>query len=406
MTPACHCQCPQTDSNSHLLLRTELFYPLNYGGEASSIYHKIASFSSSDIIITMTLNSHEEQIIKTVEKVMPAVVSIMVGKDYETLIREKPHELMMPHGDHFDLPPPEEELPHTPGGKVRIGGGSGFIVDSSGLILTNKHVVLDHEAEYIVTTAAEDTYGAKVLARDPLNDVAILKIEVSDIPTLRLGNSDAIRLGQTVLAIGTALGEFQNTVSAGIVSGLSRFITAMTDLEGHSERLRGLIQTDAAINPGNSGGPLVNLAGEVIGINAAVVFGAQNISFAIPVNKAKRDLEELKKYGRIRRPFLGVRYVMLNPLIKKRFRLPVEHGAFVLREGVPGRPAVLPTSAADTAGVREGDIILELNNTKIDVKTGIEDVLEKVALGSTVPIKILRGNQEHILNLTAEERIR
>ena len=336
---------------------------------------------------------------------MPAVVSITVGKDYEELLRERPQELMVPHGNHVDLPPPEEELPHTPGGKVRIGGGSGFIVDPVGLILTNKHVVSDPAAEYIVTTPTEDIYPAKVLARDPLNDVAILKIEAENLIFLELGNSDKIRLGQTVLAVGTALGEFQNTVSAGIISGLSRFITALTDLEGHSERLRGLIQTDAAINPGNSGGPLVNLNGEAIGINSAIVFGAQNIGFAIPVNKARLDLAELKKYGRIRRPFLGVRYVLLNPLLKKRFRLPVDHGAMVLREGLPGREAVLPGSAADKAGIKEADVILTLNRTTIDEKTGIEDILEKLAIGDKIHAKILRNGAEHELTILAEERM-
>ena len=311
---------------------------------------------------------------------------------------------MVPHGDHMDLPPPEEDLPHTPGGKVRVGGGSGFIIDTDGLILTNKHVVIDPKAEYIVTTASEDTYPAKVLARDPLNDVAILKIESGVLTAIPLGDSNKIELGQTVLAIGTALGEFQNTVSCGIVSGLSRFITAMTDMEGHSERLRGLIQTDAAINPGNSGGPLVNLAGEVIGINSAVVFGAQSIGFAIPINKAKSDLQELKKYGRIRRPFLGVRYILLNPAIKKRFHLPVERGAFVLREGGPEMPAVIPNSPAHRAGIKEADIILELNNLSINDKCGIEDVLEKVTIGDKVPIKILRAGKEEILTLSAEER--
>ncbi len=348
--------------------------------------------------------NYEEQIIETVKKVMPAVVSIMVGKDYEEILRERPHELMMPHGDHIDLPPAEEELPHTPGGKVRVGGGSGFLVDPSGLIITNKHVVIDPKAEYIITTPTEDTYTAKVLARDHLNDVAILKIEAEGLPVIKCGNSNKVGLGQTVLAVGTALGEFQNTVSAGIVSGLSRFITALTDLEGHSERLRGLIQTDAAINPGNSGGPLVNLNGEVIGINAAVVFGAQNIGFAIPINKAKTDLEELKKYGRIRRPFLGVRYVLLNPMLQKRFHLPVSTGAFILREGVPGRTAVIPGSAAHRAGIRETDIIIKLNDIPINEKTGIEDIIENVPLGDKIPVKILRNGKEEILTLPVEER--
>lgn len=346
---------------------------------------------------------YEEQIIDAVDRVMPTVVSIVVGKDYEALLRERPYELMVPHGDHIDMPPPEEELPHTKGGKIRIGGGSGFVVDSSGLILTNKHVVHDENAEYLVNTPTEDTYKARVLARDPMNDVAILKIDADGLPAISLGDSDKIRLGQTVLAVGTALGEFQNTVSAGIVSGLSRFITAMTDLEGHSERLRGLIQTDAAINPGNSGGPLVNLQGGVIGINAAVVFGAQNIGFAIPINKARRDLTELKKYGRIRRPFLGVRYVLLNPIIQKKFRLPVEQGALVLREGIPGRPAVMPGSAAFKAGIREADIIFEINHTPIDEKTGIEDILEKVPLGEEFSLGILREGEKKEVRLTAEE---
>ena len=150
--------------------------------------------------------SYEEQIIKTVQTVMPAVASIIVGKEYHELLRERPHELMVPHGNHIDPPPPEDELPHTKGGKVRIGGGSGFVVDSEGLILTNKHVVSDPTAEYMVTTASEDTYSARVLARDPLNDVAILKIEEKNLPTIPLGNSDAILLGQSVLAVGTALG--------------------------------------------------------------------------------------------------------------------------------------------------------------------------------------------------------
>ena len=353
----------------------------------------------------MAPTTYEEQIIAAVKKVMPAVVSIVVGKDYEEILRERPQELMIPHGDHLDLPPPEEELPHTPGGKVRIGGGSGFVVDADqSLVLTNKHVVHDQHAEYMVTTAASDTYRAHVLARDPLNDVAILKVEGDDLTALALGDSDAVQLGQSVLAVGTALGEFQNTVSGGIISGLSRFITALTDLEGHSERLRGLIQTDAAINPGNSGGPLVNLTGEAIGINSAVVFGAENIGFAIPINKARRDLTELKKYGRIRRPFLGIRYILLNSMLKKRFLLPVEQGAFVLREGVPGRPAVIPYSAAHKAGIQEADIILELNHKPIDEKSGVEDILEGMDLGQKIPVKILRGGKEYTLVLTTQEQ--
>ena len=347
--------------------------------------------------------NHEGQIIKTTEKVMPGVASIIVGKDYEEILRERPYELMVPHEDHVDAPIPEEELPHTQGGKVRVGGGSGFIVDPSGLILTNKHVVQDPKAEYIVSMMTEDTYTAKVVARDPMNDVAMLKIDAEDLPYIALGDSDGIQLGQTVLAVGTALGEFQNTVSCGIISGLSRFINAITDQEGNSQRLRGLIQTDAAINPGNSGGPLVNLHGEVIGINAAIVFGAQNIGFAIPINKAKRDLVELKKFGRIRRPFLGIRYILLNEMLRKRFRLPVENGAFVLREGIPGRPAVMPGSAAFKAGIMEGDVIVALNSKQITEKTAIEDALEDVPIGTEIPVQVWRKGEMKELRVVAEE---
>lgn len=347
--------------------------------------------------------NHEEQIIKTAHGAMPAVASIIVGKDYEEILKERPYELMVPHEDHVDLPIPEEELPHTQGGKVRVGGGSGFIVDPSGLVITNKHVVQDPKAEYLVTLPNEDTYTAKVLARDPMNDVAVLKIDADNLPYLALGDSDGIELGQSVLAIGTALGEFQNTVSCGIISGLSRFINAITDQDGHSQRLRGLIQTDAAINPGNSGGPLVSLRGEVIGINAAIVFGAQNIGFAIPINKAKRDLVELKKYGRIRRPFLGIRYILLNPMLGKRFRLPLENGAFVLREGIPGHPAVMPGSAASNAGIQEADVIVELNNKQITEKTAIEDALEDIPIGNTVLMKVWRKGEIKELTVVAEE---
>ena len=347
--------------------------------------------------------THEEQIISVVEKALPAVVSIVVGQDLAAL-EAKGFPF---YGETPLFGPSQEEiiehLPKTEGGKIRIGGGSGFIVDPSGFVLTNKHVVADPDAEYTVFTPAEEKFSARVFARDPINDVAILKIDATGLPTIALGDSNKILLGQSVVAVGNALGEFKNTVSTGIVSGLSRFITAVTDLEGHAERLRGLIQTDAAINPGNSGGPLVNLAAEVIGINSAMVFGAQNIGFAIPINKAKQDLADVKKFGRLRKPFLGVRYLLLTKDLRDRMGAPRDYGALVLAEGGGGQ-AVVRGSAADKAGLRERDIILEVNGMPITERNSLEDILEKHSIGQRLTLKVLRGGQEEKRELTLGER--
>lgn len=346
--------------------------------------------------------THEQQIIEAVKGVMPAVVSITAAKDLEVLRRAYPFS---PYG----YPPPDElfdpeklaqeGVPLTDEGKLRLGGGSGFFVHKDGIILTNRHVVIDPEAEYSIVTTKEETLPVKVLARDPIHDIAILKVEMSgkerqSRPTVPFCSNDTLELGQTVIAIGNALGEFRNSVSTGVVSGLSRLISAITDMAGHQERLRGLIQTDAAINPGNSGGPLVNLAGEVIGVNAAIVFGAQNIGFAIPIKKAHRDLKEINKFGRIRRPFLGVRYIVLNKGVAKRFGLPADYGALILKEAIPGDHAVVPGSAADKSGLREGDIILTCNKKKITETETLEDMLEGFEVGQKIMLELLRGGKE------------
>lgn len=345
----------------------------------------------------------EEKIVQIVKSVLPAVVSIVVAEEYEKLIKDKSFDSFIKQGI-ISAPPQEEDLPHTKEGKIVVGGGSGFIVDKNGLVLTNNHVVHVDNAVYLITTATDDTYPARVVAHDPISDIAILKIEEKGLPTITLGDSNNIELGQTVLSIGTALGEFQNTVSAGIISGLSRNLAAAVDAEGNLERLHGLIQTDAAINPGNSGGPLVNLKGEAIAINTAVVFGAQNLNFAIPINRAKRDLEELKKFGRIRRPFLGIRYININPRVKKRFNLPVDEGALVLGERVLGKPAVIPNSPAHKAGIKEGDVIIKINKSKIDAKKSIEAVLEDISPGDRVEIEIIRAGLHKKIVVETEER--
>jgi len=218
-----------------------------------------------------------------------------------------------------------------------------------------------------------------------------------------LGDSNQIELGETVVAVGNPLGEFEDTLSAGIVSGLSRKITAYGGLPFKSTSLRGLIQTDAAINPGNSGGPLINLEAKAIGINTAMVMGAQNIGFAIPINYARSTLAEVLKYGKIQRPFLGIRYFILNKEISQANKLPVDYGALIVRENL-GEKAIVKNSAADQAGLKEYDIILELNGEKINEENPLTDILQKYKIGAEISLKILREGKETNVKLKLEEK--
>ncbi len=358
--------------------------------------------------------SQEEAIINVVKKVSPAVVSIIISKNMP--VYEKYYENPFKGYENFFGPMPEFRIPVLKKKgmeKKEIGGGTGFIVSKDGLILTNKHVVLDKDAEYTVLTNDGRKFSAKVLSRDPVQDLAIIKIEreksvdgkgkvvSKPFPTVKLGNSDNLQIGQTVVAIGNALGEFRNTVSAGVVSGLGRKITA----SGGSfvETLEDVIQTDAAINKGNSGGPLLNLKGEVIGIDTAMATGAQNIGFAVPINKAKRDIEQVRKTGKITYPFLGIRYLPINEGVKVKYNLPVDHGDFIIR-GEKGEPAVVPGSAAAKAGLKEGDIILEFNGQKITQKNSLSKIILKYNPGDKIKLKILRKKKEMTLEITLGKR--
>ena len=219
-----------------------------------------------------------------------------------------------------------------------------------------------------------------------------------------MADSGKIELGEEVVAVGNALGEFTDTLSAGIVSGLSRFITAFGGIENQSQNLRGLIQTDAAINPGNSGGPLINMEGKVIGINTAMIAGAQNIGFAIPINYAKKDLDEVKKYGKILMPFLGVKYVLVSKEMAEANKLPVNDGAIVVREAL-GEPPVVKDSAADKAGMKEWDIILECNGEKISTKNPLANILQKCKIGEETTLNVLRDGKKLDLVVKLEEKI-
>ncbi len=341
--------------------------------------------------------SEKSPIVKIVKKCAPAVVSIIIAKNLPNLDNFPDFSPFLPSGfnpkELFKQIPAEMFDEH---GRVKIGGGSGFIISSDGFILTNKHVVVDPKADYTIMTSEGKKYSAKVVARDPINDVAILKIEGGNLPCIELGESSNLDLGQTVVAIGNALGQFQNTVSTGIVSGLSRHITAQSGTDGQQQELRGVIQTDAAINPGNSGGPLVDINGEAIGINSAVVFGAQNIGFAIPINAAKKALADIKKYGHIRAPFLGLRYILIDPVLKMRHNLPVDYGAMVVPEATPGDYGVLPNSPAGKAGILEHDIILEADNQKITKDLPLSDIIQKHEVGDKLELKILRRDGKEI----------
>jgi len=335
-------------------------------------------------------------IVQVAKDVCPAVITIVITKD---LPKVEGFYYFPFGGQEFIFPKIKKGKERT-----KIGGGSGFIVSPNGYILTCNHVVADLEADYTVILDPKHKYPAKILARDPLIDVAVLKINGKDLSSLELGDSNKIELGETVIAIGNPLGEFEDTVSSGIISGLSRKIRAYGRMSFKATSLRGLIQTDAAINPGNSGGPLVDMEARAVGINTAMVMGAENIGFAIPINYARATLEEVKKYGKIQRPFLGIRYIILNKEIAKIQKLPVNYGALIVRESL-GEPAVVKGSAAKKADLKEYDIILEIDNEKVSEENTVADILQKHKVGDEINLKVLREGKEINLKAKLEERV-
>jgi len=334
--------------------------------------------------------TQEQKIIDIVKENSPSVVSVVAYKDvpvYEQTYQQ----------DFFFIIPKLEQKGTE---RQQVGAGTGFIVSSDGLILTNKHVVSDKEAEYVVIMTDNKEYNAKVLARDPVQDLAIMKIEGGNsFKPLKLGSVDDIQIGQTVIAIGNALGRFQNTVSVGVISGLGRTIVA-TGPDFATERLEDIIQTDTAINRGNSGGPLINLKGEVVGINTAVSTEGENIGFAISIDKAKRSIEQVKTLGRISYPYMGVRYIILNKEISKARDIEVDYGALIVGDN---EPAVVDGSPAQKAGIKEGDIILEINGEKITEDNSLAKIISKYNPFESLNLKILRDGQEIYLNIILGE---
>lgn len=360
-------------------------------------------------VIRQQIVEDDSAVIDVVDKSSPAVVSIVITKDVQNVQDFFSNPFGFP--DFFGqginpFSPDSGSNSQEDSGmqKQTVGGGSGFLITSDGMIVTNRHVVSDTSADYAVLTSDGNEHPAKILAQDPVNDIAVIKIEGNDYQILTLGDSDSLKIGQTVVAIGNSLGEFSNTVSKGIVSGLRRNLTASGSM-GQSETLSNIIQTDAAINPGNSGGPLLDIHGAVIGINVAMAQGAQNIGFAIPSNQIKKVIDQVKATGKITAPYLGIRYIPVDSQIKQKINFDYDYGALVVRGDMVTDFAVIPGSPADKAGIVENDVILEVNGTKIDMNNTLGDLIAKNNVGDVITLIVWhKGNLKDIRVKLAERK--
>jgi len=331
----------------------------------------------------------ENVVIEVAEKVSPSVVTVGIKK---TQILRQPQ-----FNDFFSDPFGWFRSPsdgQTQERNIEQDIGSGFVISRDGLIVTNKHVVGDSEAGYSVITKDDKTYEVEKIYRDPANDLAILKINADELQPVEMGDSSKLKVGQFVIAIGTALGEFRHTVTTGVVSGLGRGITAGSPFEAVAERLDNVIQTDAAINPGNSGGPLLNSAGQVIGVNTAISQEGQNIGFALPINIVMEAIDNFNQTGQFNRPYLGVRYRMIDQ--KTAIMNEVPQGAFVQE--------VITETPAGKGGVEEGDIIIRLGGEKVTGDdTGLAKLISKHKVGDKIEVVVWREGEEKTLTVTLEE---
>ena len=339
--------------------------------------------------------SEESVTIDIVKKYGLSVVTVSGTASQSNSQQNSPFDFGFP--PFFDTNPGSGSDNSTPDQNQVEAIGSGFIATANGLIVTNKHVVSDTTMNYSVTTSDGKKYTVKNIYRDPLNDVALIKIDPSQnasekLNPLTLGNSSNLQVGQYVVAIGTALGDLKNTVTTGVVSGLGRGITAGSPYEGSVEQLNDVIQTDAAINPGNSGGPLFNSSGQVIGVNTAVSQNGQNIGFAIPINVIKDSVQNYQQNGEIKRPFLGVSYTLMSQEIAVMNNLP--QGAYIqdVQQGSP----------ADTAGLQTGDVIVKIDGKQISSSYTLADVIAKDKIGQMITLTIYRDNSTQDIKATLE----
>jgi S1-C subfamily serine protease len=344
---------------------------------------QLRSFSENSLPSTTTSQTtilrEENLVIDVVKNVGPSVITIGVRLDENSRSLSDPFSLFFGENPETEE---ENEIEYI---------GSGFVIDSEGLIVTNKHVVSDSNLQYVIVNENGESFDVEDIYRDPLNDLAILSVDGNDLKSVTLGDSENLQVGQYVIAIGTALGEFRNTVTTGVISGLGRGITAGSPYEGFVERLDDVIQTDAAISPGNSGGPLLNSNGQVIGVNTAVAASGQNIGFAIPINIVKQSLENFNQTGQFNRPYIGVAYRMLGERTAEANDVPP--GAYVQE--------VIQNSPAEKAGIELGDIITTIDGrTLTDDNGGLAGAIANKKVGDQITVTYFRDGDTNEIRVT------
>ena len=348
-----------------VIIGIKLYPSLQQSSNGQVSQHQTVENDGNNVV-----TKEEEDVAGLVEKVSPSVVSIVTKSG--------------------------EASPYLGAAGEQEGAGTGIIVGKNGYIMTNKHVIDGASTVRVVLSDGTEYSDVKVLGTDPLNDVAFLKIAgVSDLPAATMGDSTSIRVGQKVVAIGNSLGQYQNTVTSGIISGTGRPISAQA---GNSvETLTDLIQTDAAINPGNSGGPLLNLQGQVIGINTAIVEDAQGIGFSIPINATKGILKGVLAGGAVQRAYLGVSFIPITADAAKRYNLPVKKGAYVYAN--TNQSAIIAGGPADRAGIKDKDIITKVGSIEVGDRGGISSLVAEYAPGETIQVTVLRDGKTMTLNV-------
>ncbi len=356
--------------------------------------------AESTTTVVSEIYTEESKLIEAYETASPAVLSIIALQDVNAYYDQY---FWGPLDYYYSQEESDEE------DLQEVGGGTAFLISAEGMAVTNKHVIEDADLEYVAYTSDGTQFDVEILDVDENNDLAILQLSVlegeegyemlGNFPYLEFGDSDALKVGQMVLAIGNAFAEYDNTTTAGIVSATGREIIASDSLGRNASELDGLVQTDAAINPGNSGGPLVNLDGQLIGVNTAVDAEAEGIGFAIPVNDVAKIVDAYNQYGYIAYPYLGVMYIMVNEDANERLGLGVSYGAALVGDPSAGEPAVLEGSPADEAGLQARDIILEIDGVVLDEENTLSDAIHNYSIDDEVVLKVWRDGKEIEVNV-------